>query len=59
MNKQILKHVIRYILMICIIMIGSIIFGFSAENGDKSASTSTKVARFIAIHSEKINQRSK
>ena len=54
MNKQILKHVIRYILMICIIMIGSIIFGFSAENGDKSASTSTKVARFIVIHSEKI-----
>ena len=53
MNKQILKHVIRYILMIGIIIICTIIFGFSGENGKKSTSTSTKVARFFIIHSER------
>jgi len=53
MNKRILEHIIRYILMICIIIICTIIFGFSGENGEKSASTSTRVAQFLVKHSNK------
>lgn len=47
MNKEILKHIIRYILMIFIIGVCCIIFNFSAENGTQSSSTSHKVARAI------------
>src|SRR5574344_332346 len=47
MNKQILKHLIRYILMICIIVLCVKIFNFSSENGKKSSVTSGKVAKVV------------
>ena len=49
MNKEILKHIIRYILMIFIIGVCCTIFNFSAENGTQSSSTSQKVARAIVM----------
>lgn len=49
MNKEILKHIIRYILMIFIIGVCCTIFNFSAENGTQSSSTSQKVARVIVM----------
>lgn len=47
MNKNILKHVIRYVLMIAIIILCCIIFNFSSENGPKSSGTSGKVASLL------------
>ena len=47
MNKNILKHVIRYILMIAIIVLCCVIFNFSSENGPKSSGTSGKVASIL------------
>lgn len=47
MNRNILKHVIRYILMICIIMLCCTIFNFSAADGTNSSYTSGKVADFL------------
>lgn len=43
MNKNILKHIIRYILIICIIVLCCKIFSFSSENGEISSNTSRKV----------------
>ena len=42
MNKNILKHVIRYILIICIIVLCCKIFSFSSQNGTISKNTSSK-----------------
>lgn len=53
MNKEILKHVIRYILIIFIICICIIIFGFSGQDGEESSSVSTKVAKFLVMNSNK------
>ena len=47
MNKNILKHVIRYVLMIAIIILCCIIFNFSSEDGPKSSGTSGKVASIL------------
>lgn len=47
MNKNILKHVIRYILMICIVILCCVIFRFSAAQGNKSSHTSERVASII------------
>lgn len=47
MNKKILKHVIRYALMICIIIVCYVIFGFSDQQGQESSSISTIVSRKI------------
>lgn len=47
MNKNILKHVIRYLLIIAIIILCNRIFNYSAENGTKSSRTSEKVAEFL------------
>lgn len=47
MNKNILKHIIRYILIICIIVLCSTIWGFSNECGESSSNTSAKVANFL------------
>lgn len=47
MNKNILKHVIRYILIICIIILCCTIFNFSAQQGTTSSGTSGKVASFL------------
>lgn len=47
MNKNILKHIIRYLLMIAIIILCTQIFKFSSENGPKSSSTSAKVAAIL------------
>ena len=47
MNKNILKHIIRYILMILIIILCCTIFKFSQENGKTSSGTSRKVANFL------------
>lgn len=47
MNKNILKHIIRYILLICIIVLCCVIFKFSAAQGSQSSKTSAKVAEVI------------
>lgn len=47
LNKNILKHIIRYILIICIIILCCTIFNFSSEQGETSSSTSAKVASFL------------
>lgn len=47
MNKNILKHIIRYILIICIIILCHTIFNFSAQDGNVSSSTSSKVTSFL------------
>lgn len=47
MNTNILKHIIRYILIICIIILCCTIFKFSSEQGEKSTGTSAKVANLI------------
>ena len=47
MNKNILKHIIRYILMICIVILCCTIFNFSAQDGQASSGTSSKVASFL------------
>ena len=65
MNKQIAKHIIRYILMICIIIVCVIIFKFSAQGGDASTGTSSKVSKAIVtlangnkkLSEEQINQK--
>lgn len=49
MNKNILKHIVRYILMILIIFICSIIFSFSADDGVESDTISKRVARSIVL----------
>lgn len=47
MNKNILKRIIRYILMICIVILCCTIFNFSAQEGQASSGTSSKVASFL------------
>lgn len=47
MNKNILKHIIRYILIICIIILCCVIFNFSAQDGQASSGTSSKVAEIL------------
>lgn len=47
MNKNILKHVIRYILIICIIILCCKIFSFSSQNGVNSSGTSERVTSII------------
>lgn len=47
MNRNILKHIIRYILIICIIIWCSVIFNFSAEQGITSKSTSGRFSYFV------------
>lgn len=47
MNKNILKHIIRYLLIIAIISLCCTIFNFSSENGTISSNTSGKVTSFI------------
>lgn len=42
MNKNILKHIIRYILIICVIILCCKIFGFSNQNGEVSKNTSSR-----------------
>lgn len=49
MNKEILKHIIRYILMIFIIILCVIIFNFSSEDGEKSNESSSKVIKSIIL----------
>lgn len=53
MNKEIFKHLIRYILIIFIIAVCCIIFKFSSENGEESSNTSEKFVRLIVILSNK------
>ena len=65
MNRQILRHIIRYILMVMIIIVCSIIFRFSAQQGISSSNTSSKISKAIILLSkenrdlseEKINQK--
>ncbi len=47
MNKNILKHIIRYLLIIAIIILCHQIFEFSSETGNKSSKTSGKVAEIF------------
>ncbi len=47
MNKNILKHIIRYILIICIIILCCKIFSFSSQNGVNSSGTSERVTSII------------
>lgn len=47
MNRNILKHIIRYILMICIIILCCAIFNFSSQEGQVSSGTSSKVANIL------------
>lgn len=47
MNKNILKHVIRYILIICIIVLCCKIFSFSSQDGGVSAGTSRQFTEIV------------
>ncbi len=47
MNKNILKHIIRYILIICIIILCCTIFKFSAADGKNSSGTSGRFINFL------------
>lgn len=47
MNKNILKHVIRYILIVCIIILCCTIFKFSSANGTNSSNTSSRFANLV------------
>lgn len=47
MNKNILKHIIRYLLIVAIIILCHQIFEFSSETGNKSSKTSGKVAEIF------------
>ena len=47
MNKNILKHIIRYLLMICIVIVCCTIFRFSSEQSTESSRTSVGVTKFI------------
>ena len=47
MNKNILKHVIRYILMICIIVLCCKIFALSSHDGGVSAGTSRQFTEIL------------
>ena len=47
MNKNILKHIIRYLLVIAIIIECCVIFNFSSANGTSSSNTSKKFASFV------------
>ena len=47
MNKNILKHVIRYILIICIIVLCCKIFSFSSQDGGVSADTSRQFTEIV------------
>lgn len=49
MNKQIIKHLIRYILIILIILLCIKIFKLSNENGEISQSTSNSVTKNIVM----------
>lgn len=49
MNKKILKHIIRYILMILIVLLCIRIFNLSAQNGDKSSDTSHNTTKKIIV----------
>lgn len=49
MNKQILKHIIRYILIILIILLCIKIFKLSSENGTISKNTSTSTTKSIIL----------
>ena len=55
MNKNILKHIIRYLLIICISVSCIGIFKFSEENGVESTGTSAKVASVILDFTGKSN----
>lgn len=52
MNKEILKHVVRYILMILIIIVCCKIYHFSSETGTSSSERSGKVAKAIVMMSK-------
>ena len=47
MNKNILKHIIRYVLMVCIIAVCCTIFRFSSEQANVSSKTSEGVTKAI------------
>ena len=47
MNKNILKHIIRYLLMICIVVICSTIFKFSSDISTKSSGKSIKMSGIV------------
>ena len=47
MNKNILKHVIRYLLVIAIILLCYTIFKFSDARGQKSSKTSTEFTKIL------------
>ena len=47
MNKNILKHVIRYILIICIIVLCCKIFALSSQDGGVSAGTSRQFTEIV------------
>ena len=47
MNKNILKHIIRYLLMICIVIVCCTIFRFSSDQSTESSRTSVGVTKFI------------
>ena len=47
MNKNILKHIIRYILIIAVIIVCSIIFKFSSDVSQKSSAKSEKICGII------------
>lgn len=47
MNKNILKHIIRYILVICVITLCCVIFNFSSKESQNSSQSSGRVAGFL------------
>ncbi len=47
MNKNILKHIIRYILIIAIVALCCTIFTFSSANGETSSKTSIRTTGFL------------
>ena len=58
MNKEILKHIIRYILMIIVIVLCVEIFGFSNDTGEVSSGKSRYVARFLLNFSKEFREMS-
>ncbi len=58
MNKEILKHIIRYILMIIVIILCAEIFGFSNDTGKVSSGKSRYVARFLLNFSKEYREMS-
>ena len=53
MNKNILKHIVRYILIVLIIIVCCNIFHFSSEKGEVSGKRSGKVTKAIVVATNK------